>query len=158
MSQTAHEPPRVIRANSGKVHEDTLSPGCMFAGLVQGEKQQLGHYFMAPGAKTNVFSLEDQDDGKAEEYYGAVDEFYYILVGEFTMFWGIDADRVRDGRSESLLLKPGDLGYWARGWKYSVRNSGAAPGTFFWGLTLPPADSPRREFTWEPPPGGARSR
>ena len=158
MNSPGNEPPRVIRANSWKVHDDTLSPGCTFAGLVQGEKQHLGLYFMAPGAKTNVFSLEDQDDGKAEEYYGAVDEFYYVLVGEFTMFWGTDTDRVRDGRSENLTLRPGDLGYWARGWKYSVKNTGTAPGTFFWGLTLPPANSPRREFTWEPTPAGRPPR
>ena len=154
MTTPKTEPPRVIRAEGSMAHEDALSPGCTFAGLVQGEKQHLGLYFMNPGARTNVFSLEDRDDGKAEEYYGAVDEFYYVLVGTFTMNWGTDADHVREGRSESLILRPGDLGYWSRGWKYSVKNTGDAPGTFFWGLTLPPDGSPRREYTWKPPPAG----
>ncbi len=148
MAEPKIETPRVIRAGSWEVHPDALSPGCVFAGIVRGEKQHLGLYFMKPGATTNVFSLEDRDDGTAREYYGPVDEFYYVLVGELTMFWGRDAAEVGAGRSDRLDLRAGDLGYWSRGWKYAVRNTGGVPATFFWGLTLPPPESPRREHTW----------
>jgi mannose-6-phosphate isomerase-like protein (cupin superfamily) len=148
------EPPRVVGAGGRTVHEDELSPGCTFAGLVHGEKQDLGLYFMIPGAQTNVFSLEDRDDGTAEEYYGPCDEFYFVLVGELTMYWGKNAADVGAGKSECLGLKAGDMGYWSRGWKYSVKNTGAVPSSFVWGLTMPPEGTPRREFTWEGPPGG----
>jgi mannose-6-phosphate isomerase-like protein (cupin superfamily) len=144
MSETGPAPPRIVRPDQWRAEQDELSPGCTFASFVHGEKQQLGLYFMPPGAKTNVFSLEDADDGAAEEYYGPCDEFYYVLVGEFTMHWGRDAADVRAGRSDKLLLKAGELGYWARGWKYSVENTGTAPGTFVWGLTFPPEGITRR--------------
>ena len=36
-------------------------------------------------------------------------------------------------------------------WKYSVKNTGEVPGTFFSGLTSPPKGTKRREIA-EPPP------
>ena len=35
--------------------------------------------------------LEEEDDGTAPHHYGPCDEFYYILYGEFTVWWGKDA-------------------------------------------------------------------
>jgi mannose-6-phosphate isomerase-like protein (cupin superfamily) len=64
-------------------------------------------------------------------------EFYYLLVGEATMYWGEDASKIRAGTANKVLLKAGDLGYWTPGWKYSVKNTGKVPGTYFWGLTIP---------------------
>ena len=148
MKKEKPEPPRVIRADHWKVQPDAISPGCTIASMVHGEKQHLGLYFMPPGIQTNLFSLEDHDDRTSEEWYGPCDEFYYVLVGEFTMFWGDDAEAVKTGRSEKMVLTAGDLGYWARGWKYSVRNTGNTPGTFLWGLTFPEEGTPRREYTW----------
>ncbi len=147
MTQSKLAAPRVIRANQLRAKPDDISPGCTHAEMVIGEQQALGLYFMPPGAQTNVFSLEDEDDGKAVEYYGPCDEFYYVLVGELTMYWGKDAAEVEAGKSEKLQLRAGELGYWARGWKYSVKNTGTAPGTFLWGLTYPPAGTPRRDQT-----------
>ncbi|MEE9217658.1 MAG: hypothetical protein V3U98_01180 [Acidobacteriota bacterium] len=147
MSESKPAPPRVIRAGQWSTKLDEISPGCTHAELIIGEKQALGLYFIPPGAQTNTFSLEDEDDGKAVEYYGPCDEFYYVLVGELTMYWGKDAAEVEAGRSEKLLLKAGDLGYWARGWKYAVKNTGSVPATFFWGITYPPAGTPRRDLT-----------
>ena len=138
-------PPRVVRPEEWDVRPDEISPGCHITAIVEGEQQHVGIYFIPPGVQTNHFSLEDQDDGTADEWYGPSDEFYYVLVGELTMFWGSDADAVREGRSEQLVLRAGDLGYWARGWKFAVKNTGTAPATFLWGLTLPPEGTPRRE-------------
>jgi mannose-6-phosphate isomerase-like protein (cupin superfamily) len=140
-----HSQPRVTRSDQWKAQPDEISPGCSSATLVEGEMQHVGLYFIPPGAQTNDFSLEDRDDGTAEEWYGPSDEFYYVLVGELTMYWGSDVEEVRAGRSEKLLLRAGDLGYWARGWKFSVKNTGTAPATFLWGLTLPPEGTARRE-------------
>jgi mannose-6-phosphate isomerase-like protein (cupin superfamily) len=158
MTSRKAELPRVFSTEGRKAHEDEISPGCTFAGLVHGEKQDLGLYFMIPGAQTNVFSLEDRDDGTAKEYYGPCDEFYFVLVGELTMYWGSDSEKVQAGQSEGLHLKAGDMGYWSRGWKYSVKNTGSVPATFVWGLTLPPEGTRRREYTWEGPPGGGTRR
>lgn len=43
---------------------------------------------MPPGTQTDVFSMEYEDDGAAEEYYGPCHEFYFVLRGEFTMYRG----------------------------------------------------------------------
>jgi len=98
----------------------------------------VGLYFMNPNAQSIVFSMEDKDDGTADEYYGPCHEFYYILAGEFTMFWGKDVSEVRKGKANKLHLRPGEMGYWSPGWKYSVKNTSKMPGTFFWGISRPP--------------------
>ena len=56
--------------------------------------EDLGHWgvcHMEPNQESCVFSLEEEDDGTALHYYGPADEFYYILEGEFTLWWGKDA-------------------------------------------------------------------
>jgi len=47
-------------------------------------------------------------------------------------------------------LKAGDMGYWSRGWKYSAKNTGKVPGTFFWGLSDQPRGVKRREIKKAP--------
>ena len=37
-----------------------------------------------------------------------------------------------------LLLKAGEFGCWERGRKFSAKNTGDIPATFFWGLGEPP--------------------
>ena len=44
-----------------------------------------------PGDETCVFAIEEEDDGTVLHHYGPADEFYYILEGEFTLWWGTDA-------------------------------------------------------------------
>lgn len=61
------------------------------------------------------------DDGTADEYYGTCHEFYYILGGEFTMYWGKDISSIQEDTANKLGLKAGDLGYWPPGWKYSAK-------------------------------------
>jgi mannose-6-phosphate isomerase-like protein (cupin superfamily) len=91
----------------------------------------IGVSFVDPGSKTCVFSLEQEDDGTALHYYGPVDEFYYILEGEFTVYWGTDADDLED----SYELRPGDCAYYPTGWKYQVENTGDKAGKFLFVMT-----------------------
>ena len=131
--------PEVIGMESWKTGPDTIVPGAEISYLVDLDGVwTLGMYFIQPGVQTTVFSMEEVDDGTADEYYGPCHEFYYILVGEFTMYWGEDAAKVREGTSNKLHLKAGDLGHWPKGWKYSIANTGNMPGTWFWGITRPP--------------------
>jgi hypothetical protein len=37
-----------------------------------------------------------------------------------------------------------EYGCWERGWKYSAKNTGAIPASFFWGLGEPPEGVKRR--------------
>jgi len=131
--------PKVLGMNAWNTKPDDLVPGCIITSIRKIEGiGEVGLYFMPTETQTTVFSLEDEDDGTADEYYGPCHEFYYVLVGEFTMYWGKDASKVRAGKSEKLYLKAGDFGHWAPGWKYSVKNTGKVPGTFFWGISSPP--------------------
>ena len=96
----------------------------------------LGHIgvsHMEPGQETCVFSLEEEDDHTALHYYGPVDEFYYILDGEFTVWWGNDASNLE----HSYRLKKGDCTYYPTGWKYKVKNTGSTPGKFLYFMSQP---------------------
>jgi len=136
MSRTKE--PKVLKMKDWKSGPDDLVPGCDIT-------------FMPPGKQTTVFSMEKEDDGTADEYYGPCHEFYYILVGEFTMYWGKDTSKLRTGDANKLVLKAGELGHWTPGWKYSVKNTGDVPGTFFWGLSRPPKGTKTREVARPPP-------
>ena len=137
--------PRAITMGDWKSGPDDLSPGCDFTAMARVEGiGGIGLYFMAPGKQTNTFSMEASDDGTADEYYGMCHEFYYILAGEFTMYWGEDVAKLQAGTASKVVLKAGDLGYWPPGWKYAVKNTGKVPGTYFWGLTVPTSGAERR--------------
>ncbi len=147
MSRKAEAKPTVIKMADWDSGPDRLVPGCTISKIKNVEDWGMfGLYFMPPGTQTNVFSMEYEDDGTAEEYYGPCHEFYFVLQGEFTMYWGKDAEKVRAGESEKVVLKAGDFGYWPPGWKYSVKNTGKIPGVFFWGLSSPPKGIKRREY------------
>jgi mannose-6-phosphate isomerase-like protein (cupin superfamily) len=94
----------------------------------------LGVCLMEPGDETCVFALEEEDDGTALHQYGPCDEWYYILEGEFTVWWGRDAANLEN----SYVLEKGDCAYYPTGWKYKVRNTGKVPGKFFYVMTSPP--------------------
>lgn len=91
----------------------------------------IGVCHMEPGQETCVFSLEESDDQTALHYYGPVDEFYYILEGHFTVWWGNDADDLK----ESYKLEAGDCTYYPTGWKYKVKNTGSTSGKFLYFMT-----------------------
>ncbi len=107
-------------------------------------------YFMPPGKQTNTFSMEATDDGTADEYYGTCHESYYILGGEFAIYWGKDISSIQESTANKLVLKAGDLRYWPPGWKYSAKNTRKVPETFFWGITRPPQEIKRRAVSEAP--------
>jgi len=94
----------------------------------------VGLSYTEPGDETCVFALEDEDDGTALHHYGPADEFYYILEGEFTLWWGTDAANLEHSRT----LVAGDCAYYPTGWKYKVKNTGDTPGKYFYVMTTPP--------------------
>ena len=94
----------------------------------------IGVCHMQPGDETVVFALEAHDDGTAPHHYGPCDEFYYILAGEFTVWWGTNASALE----ASYVLKKGDCTYYPTGWKYKVKNTGDVPGKFFYFMSSPP--------------------
>jgi hypothetical protein len=132
--------PSILSINDFKFSgTDEPVPGSWYTEIINAEGfGRFGLYFMEPGSQTTTFSLESEDDKTADEYYGPCFEFYYLLVGEITMFWGKDAEKVIRGEEHELLLKAGEFGCWERGWKYSAKNTGDIPATFFWGLGEPP--------------------
>ncbi len=93
----------------------------------------IGVCFMEPGTETCIFALEEEDDGTAPHHYGPCDEFYYILYGEFTVWWGKDAENL----DNFYVLKEGDCTYYPTGWKYKVKNTGDVPGKFFYYMSTP---------------------
>jgi len=94
---------------------------------------RVGVCAMEPGMETCVFAIEEEDDHTALHYYGPADEFYYILEGEFTVWWGKDASNL----DHSYVLTQGDCAYYPTGWKYKVKNTGDVPGRFFYVMTRP---------------------
>lgn len=133
--------PRVLKIRDFKTNGvDPYVPGCWYTEIADMEGfGEFGLYVMSPGVQTTVFSLESEDDGGADEYYGPCFEFYYVISGEVTVYWGKDAETVRSGEGGRLLLEAGDFGRWEKELKYSARNSGEIPAIFFWGL----AEGPR---------------
>jgi mannose-6-phosphate isomerase-like protein (cupin superfamily) len=133
--------PRVVTIKDFKFNGvDRYVPGCRYTEIVEAENfGEFGLYFMPPGAQTTVFSLESEDDGTADEYYGPRVEFYYVLAGELTVYWGTEAESVRRGEGSPLRLGAGDFGLWETEWKYSAKNGGEIPATFFWGLAEAPS-------------------
>ncbi len=101
----------------------------------------IGVCHMQPGEETCVFALQAHDDGTTSHHYGPCDEFYYILEGEFTVWWGRNACEL----NESYVLKKGDCTYYPTGWKYKVKNTGDVPGKFFYFLSSPPGIKRRFE-------------
>lgn len=114
--------------------------------FVKNKAWDLGLYFMEPGMTTIVFSLEETDDGTADEWYGPSYEFYRIVQGTFTVWYGKDATDLRKRSGPNIVLREGDVVSYPPGWKYVVQNTGKIPGSFFWGKTAPKAGIRLREF------------
>ncbi len=99
----------------------------------------IGVCYMEPGTETCVFAIEEEDDGTAPHHYGPCDEFYYILYGEFTVWWGKDAENL----DNFYVLTEGDCTYYPTGWKSKVKNTGDVPGKFFYYMSSPRHGVPR---------------
>ncbi|MBV39962.1 MAG: hypothetical protein CMM23_15105 [Rhodospirillaceae bacterium] len=138
MSQES-KPPRVLREKDvpvfGPGHDEShyISVPIKQYYSLEGVGN-VGVCHMEPGDETCVFAIEAEDDGTARHQYGPCDEFYYILEGEFTVFWGTDADAL----DQSFVLNEGDCTHYTTGWKYKVKNTGDVPARFFYFLTSPP--------------------
>lgn len=138
MPSQAQEP-RVVRESEvrmfGPGHDDSHYISVPIRQLYSIEGVgNVGVCYMEPGDQTCVFAIEAEDDGTAPHQYGPCDEFYYILEGQFTVFWGTDAAAL----DRSYVLEKGDCAHYPTGWKYRVRNTGDGPGRFFYFLTSPP--------------------
>ena len=118
----------------------------VFTKYVSNEAWDLGLYFMEPGLTTIVFSTESDDDGTADEWYGRAFEFYYIVQGEFTVWFGKDTEALRRREGKKIVLREGDVVSYLPEWKYMVQNTGKIPGAFFWGKTAPPKGADVREI------------
>jgi uncharacterized cupin superfamily protein len=132
--------PKILSIKNFKFNgPDDLVPGSRYTEIMDAKGfGAFGLYFMEPGSQTSTFSLESEDDNTADEYYGPCFEFYYLLAGEVTMYWGKDVAKLKHGTASSLFLKAGDFGCWEKEWKYSVKNTGDIPAMFFWGLAEEP--------------------
>ena len=137
------EKPSVTRVSDvlTEVYKDGLQTT-----FVKNKGWDLGLYFMEPGMTTIVFSLEETDDGTADEWYGPSHEFYMITQGVFTVWYGKDANDLRRKNGPNMTLNEGDVVSYPPGWKYVVQNTGRIPGSFFWGKTAPKPDIRMREF------------
>ena len=138
MNQTT-KPPKIIR----EAEVPTFGPGHDEEHYISVPIKQfyslkdignVGVCMMEPGDETVVFAIEAVDDGTAPHQYGPCDEFYYILEGEFTLWWGKDADDLH----HTAVFKPGDCTHYPTGWKYKVKNTGDVSAKFVYFLTSPP--------------------
>lgn len=118
----------------------------LFTNFLSNEAWDLGMYFMEPDLNTIVFSMEQEDDGTAEEWYGPIHEFYLIIAGEFTVWYGHDAEKLRKKECPKIVLRPGDVMSYVPGYKYIVQNTGKIPGTFFWGMGASPEGVVKKEI------------
>ncbi|KXB04335.1 hypothetical protein AKJ50_02510 [candidate division MSBL1 archaeon SCGC-AAA382A13] len=143
MTDENTEKPEVFSVDDwdSKSREDYLVPDCTYVPAKDvDEVWGIGFYFIPPGVMTNTFSMEEEDDDTADEYYGPCHEFYFVITGKLTMYWGKDDEKIKNEKSEKLELESGEIGYWTPGWKYAVKNTGNVPATFFWGITRPPEE------------------
>lgn len=96
-----------------------------------------GLMYVAPGGDTAVFSMEQTDDGTADEWYGPTQEFYFIVAGEFTISYDTDAERLRSKQSPKYVVHAGEYAVHPVGWKYQVQCTSQTPGTFLWCKHIP---------------------
>ncbi|MDH5450561.1 MAG: hypothetical protein OEZ21_04180 [Candidatus Bathyarchaeota archaeon] len=134
MSKLKLELPRKVNIKEVKSSIGKGIPGLSTKTLISVKGLgEVGICSMEPRMRTVVFSGEEEDDGKSDHYYGPFHEFrYYIICGEFTLYWGKDESKVRKGTSEKIVLKPGDALHLTPGWKYLVKNTGVESGMFFY--------------------------
>ena len=96
-----------------------------------------GLMYVEPNNDTSIFSIENEDDGTADEWYGPTQEFYFILAGEFTVQHDTDAARMRRRESPSYVVHAGEYAVHPVGWKYQIRCTSKTPGTFLWCKHIP---------------------
>lgn len=138
----AEEKPHKVQLEEAKTEFFKDGVSSLF---VSNNTWDIGMYFMEPELDTIVFSTEKEDDGSAEEWYGWAYEFYFVLVGEFTIWYGKDPDALRRKDGPHNVVKTGELASFPPDYKYLVRNTGKIPGAFLWGKTAPLSGVKMRE-------------
>ncbi|HMG57593.1 MAG TPA: hypothetical protein VK601_29035 [Kofleriaceae bacterium] len=96
-----------------------------------------GLMYVAQGGDTAVFSMEDTDDGTADEWYGPTQEFYFIIAGEFTVSYDTDAARLRRKESPKYVVRAGEYAVHPVGWKFQIQCTSQTPGTYLWCKHIP---------------------
>jgi mannose-6-phosphate isomerase-like protein (cupin superfamily) len=98
-----------------------------------GSNLVLGKCWLDPGDKTNLWSTEDRDDGKADHYYGVVEEAYFVLKGRLRLTWTEGA----------LEFGPNDAVFLASGWRYQLENIGNEPAELVYSFAPSPEETER---------------
>ena len=95
----------------------------------QGSELALGVCELEPGQSTVWWSFIEGDAAPevAMRFGDRAYEAYYVLSGRFTFHWQDDA-----GVEETLEAGPGDVFYFAPGWRYRVENTGGSVAQFLW--------------------------
>ena len=95
----------------------------------QGSELALGVCELEPGQSTVWWSFIEGDAAPevAMRFGDRAYEAYYVLSGRFTFHWQDDA-----GVEETLEAGPGDVFYFAPGWRYRVENTGGTMAQFLW--------------------------
>ena len=76
------------------------------------------------------------------------------MEGEFTVYYGEDADKVKNSQSNKIIGKKGDTLIFESGWKYHLVCTGTKPGIFLYGITKPkenikPKNIPESKGFWK---------
>jgi mannose-6-phosphate isomerase-like protein (cupin superfamily) len=126
--------PRPVRLADAAVN---VSYGGRITLFVHTDCWDSGVMFIQPGHDTAVFSMEETDDGTADEWYGPTQEFYYIISGEFTVQYDTDADRLRRKESPKYVVHAGEYAVHPVGWKFQIQCTSQTPGSFLWTKHIP---------------------
>ena len=95
----------------------------------QGSELGLGVCALEPGQSTVWWSFiaGDTSEDVRMSFGDRAYEAYYVLDGGFTFHWQ-DADGIED----EVEAGPGDVFYFAPGWRYRVENTGGTIARFLW--------------------------
>ncbi len=127
--------PRPVRLKDAHVN---VSYGGRISLFVHTDCWDTGLMFVQPGNDTAVFSMEETDDGTADEWYGPTQEFYYVVAGEFKVSYDTDAGRLKRKESPSYVVQAGEYAVHPVGWKFQIQCTSPTPGTFLWCKNIPP--------------------
>jgi len=95
----------------------------------QGSELAMGVCSLEAGQSTVWWSFIDGDTGADVRMHfgGRAYEAYYVLSGRFTFHW-----QGGDGIEDRIEAEPGDVFYFAPGWRYRVENTGGTAAQFLW--------------------------
>jgi len=94
-----------------------------------GSELGLGVCALEPGQSTVWWSFIEGDTSEdvRMSFGDRAYEAYYVLDGAFTFHWQDEG-----GSEQTAAAGPGDVFYFAPGWRYRVENTGGSTGRFLW--------------------------